>query len=99
MLWVFAMAVGSIILVAILMHRVIILLRATFISGEISAQAANCALLSLCLLVTWAAILQACIDVVRGDSLSGLLGVFVFFVGLSFLLYKRVGNYKILSAT
>lgn len=83
-------AVVVTIIVAILMRRSISWFRVVFLSGEISDQVANCALLNICLLVTWVAVLQACVDVIKGGSLSGLFCISAFYAGLALLLFKRL---------
>ena len=95
---VFLVAVAATIVVAVLTRKSIRWFRIVFISGELPAQAANCALINICLILTWITVLQACVDVVKGDSLSGLLGVFAFFVGLATLLFKRLWSQSIVES-
>ncbi|MBB1519049.1 hypothetical protein [Aquipseudomonas guryensis] len=86
----FFVALAVTFLVAALARKSISFFRAALSAERIAAQTANCFLLSICLLVTWIAVLQACVDVVKGDSLSELLSVFAFYVALAFLLFNKL---------
>lgn len=85
-----SVALAATLLVAILARKSISFFRAALSAERIAAQTANCFLLSICLLVTWIAVLQACVDVVKGDSLSELLSVFTFYIALAFLLFNKL---------
>jgi CDP-diglyceride synthetase len=86
----FFVALAATLLVAALARKGISFFRAGLNSEEVAAQTANCFLLSICLLVTWVAVLQSCVDVTKGGSLSELLSVFAFYVALAFLLFKKL---------
>lgn len=89
-LYAFFVALVATFLVASLARKSINFFRAALSAEKIAVQTANCFLLSICLLVTWVAVLQACVDVAKGDSLSKLLSVFAFYAALAFLLFNKL---------
>lgn len=74
------------------MHQ---LFRAVLGSEKIAVETANCFVLSVCLLVTWITVLQACVDVLNGEPIGGLLGVFAFYIALAFLLFNRLRRSRV----
>jgi len=86
----FFVALAATFLVAALARKSISFFRAALGAERIAVQTANCFLLSICFLVTWIAVLQACVDVVKGGALSELLSVFAFYVALAFLLFNKL---------
>lgn len=85
-----SIAVIATFIVATLTQKNIRCVRAALNAESIAAQTANCALLNLCLLVTWVVVLQDCVDVAKGASLSGSFSVVVFYVGLAALLFNKL---------
>jgi len=76
--------------VAILTQRNVRYVRASLSVKSIAAQTADCALLNICLFVTWIVVLQDCVEVTKGAALSGLFSVVVFYVVLAALLFKKL---------
>lgn len=85
-----SIAVMATAVVAILTRKSIRCVRAALNGESIAAQTANCALLNMCLLLTWIVVLQDCVDVAKGASLSGLFSLAVFYFALAALLFNKL---------
>lgn len=85
-----SIAVVATFIVATLTQKNVRCVRAALNVENIAAQTANCTLLNLCLLVTWIVVLQDCVDVAKGTSLSGFFSVVVFYAGLAALLFNKL---------
>ncbi len=85
-----SIAVIATFMVATLTQKNIRCVRAALSLKSIAAQTANCALLNLCLLVTWIVVLQDCVNVAKGASLSEFFSVVVFYAGLAALLFNKL---------
>lgn len=92
--WVCSIAVVATIVVAILTRRNVRCVRATLSAEKIATQTASCTLLNVCLLVTWVAVLQGCVDAAKGASLGELFSVSVFYVALAALLFNKLRRYQ-----
>lgn len=84
-----SIAVIATFILATLTQKNVKCIRAALSVERIAAQTANCALLNLCLLITWIVVLQDCVDVAKGASLSGFFSIVVFYVGLAALLFNK----------
>lgn len=85
-----SIAVMATAVVAILTRKSVRCVRAALSVESIAAQTANCALLNMCLLVTWIVVLQDCVDVAKGASLSGLFSLALFYFALAALLFNKL---------
>ncbi len=85
-----SVAVMATVIAAILTQRNVRYVRAALSVKSVAAQAADCALLNMCLFVTWIVVLQDCVEVAKGAALSGLFSVVVFYVALAALLFKKL---------
>ena len=90
-----SVALVATLVMAVLSGKCISFFRAVLGAEKIVVETANCFVLSVCLLVTWMTVLQSCVDVFNGDPVSGLLGVFVFYIALAFLLFNRLRRSRV----
>lgn len=90
LLLVCSIAVIATFIVATLTQKSVRCVRVALSVENIAVQTANCALLNLCLIVTWVVVLQDCVDVAKGASLAGLFSLVVFYFALAALLLNKL---------
>ena len=80
--------------VAVLTRNNIKRVRANLNGDGVASKVANLALLNMCLLLAWVVILQGCVDVAKGASLSEFFSVVVFYVALAALLFNKLRSFQ-----